>query len=728
MTAPTVRSVFTASATGSGPLTLNKPSGAVVGDGLVAFVGTMSRSSGGTDPLPSTINAPAGWSLVTVIDGKGTLFAGQYPKGPAVGVYLRILGSGETSWQWSTASSINAQGLFGIVAAVKDLSASGLVDAFTSDYQNVSDPVVAGPVSAANDNSLILWILARGGSYDGSALFGTPSGTTKLGEVYTSSGIGALFSQALATHGSSGTKSFSRPAGFAQPTINPTDWIAIAIYGPAPPAPTAVTPNTAGTAGGTTATLSGSNFTGQTSATLGGNAVTNFTVVDDHTVTFTVPAHAAGATDLVIGGVTLTGAVTYVAPTVTAISPAFGAIGGADFVTIIGTGFGSGATATVGGNALTSVTVVDATRITGYTAAHAVGVVDVVVTSGDAATLSNGFTFVDVADNIVKLVKGGAIGGTDRSASAHWGAAGAYQAFGGAADLWGNSLTPADVNATDFGVAISAIVASGSQARIDHIRMTTYYSMPGVNDPSSFVSVLHIDSTKTIAQGWIYKLPRAGLTIANDPNIEGAQSDAEFFTSRLFEPSRAVVKTFRQFECWLDMSPETNTPGLQVWASVDGGSYFQLLDADGTAMTARAGGATAFYFPTTAASVGHDVRLRFTIPATVGGEVAVAVKIRDGVLRGSVRPKKTELLTGTLILGVGEFEDGTSIRNTIARQRALLEALDGPNAAPTPYRDPTTGEEGYMALVGLTFGEALFRGEEEPTQVAHVQVRRTLYE
>lgn len=84
-------------------------------------------------------------------------------------------------------------------------------------------------------------------------------------------------------------------------------------------------------------------------------------------------------------------------------------------------------------------------------------------------------------DNIVKLVKGGTISGTDKADTVtKWPIADAYGSYGGAADLWGLSLSYSDVNATDFGVAISANTTSDGatiNARIDHIRITINYTV-----------------------------------------------------------------------------------------------------------------------------------------------------------------------------------------------------------------------------------------------------------
>ena len=83
------------------------------------------------------------------------------------------------------------------------------------------------------------------------------------------------------------------------------------------------------------------------------------------------------------------------APTITAISPTSGDTAGGDSITITGTHFiGVGITVSLGGSGATSVSATNFTQIAATTAAHAAGVVDVVVTTiGGTATLTNGFTY-----------------------------------------------------------------------------------------------------------------------------------------------------------------------------------------------------------------------------------------------------------------------------------------------------------------------------------------------
>ena len=81
--------------------------------------------------------------------------------------------------------------------------------------------------------------------------------------------------------------------------------------------------------------------------------------------------------------------------TVTSINAPYGSECGGGSVTITGTGFGDGATVTIGGVAATSVVVLNSTTITCLPGVHATGTVDVVVTNSDSTTgtLTNGFTY-----------------------------------------------------------------------------------------------------------------------------------------------------------------------------------------------------------------------------------------------------------------------------------------------------------------------------------------------
>lgn len=89
-------------------------------------------------------------------------------------------------------------------------------------------------------------------------------------------------------------------------------------------------------------------------------------------------------------------------------------------------------------------------------------------------------------DHTVRLLKTGTAVGTNKASGSTWPTALTEAAYGGAADLWGTTWTPAEINASDFGVVFAAqhAGASGeSSPLLDWIRVTvTYEECETVND------------------------------------------------------------------------------------------------------------------------------------------------------------------------------------------------------------------------------------------------------
>jgi hypothetical protein len=165
-------------------------------------------------------------------------------------------------------------------------------------------------------------------------------------------------------------------------------------------------------------------YTEKPSVIVGGVAATNVEYVDSGNLTATTPAHAAGATDVVVTNydgqaATLSNGYTFIAaaPTITSITPATGSKNGGDAITITGTGFYGTPNVTLGGTVATSVNVVNANTITAVTPAHITGQVNVVVTNPDtqAATLTNGFTYIEPTPTVASIspISGSTSGGTN---------------------------------------------------------------------------------------------------------------------------------------------------------------------------------------------------------------------------------------------------------------------------------------------------------------------------
>lgn len=89
-----------------------------------------------------------------------------------------------------------------------------------------------------------------------------------------------------------------------------------------------------------------------------------------------------------------------------------------------------------------------------------------------------------IVDLVVYAMKGGDIQFAENKADGanHWPLSDTVKSYGGAADLWSNTWTVADINGSGFGAAI-AIYSSGeygdASAYVDHIRITVYYTEGG---------------------------------------------------------------------------------------------------------------------------------------------------------------------------------------------------------------------------------------------------------
>lgn len=88
---------------------------------------------------------------------------------------------------------------------------------------------------------------------------------------------------------------------------------------------------------------------------------------------------------------------------------------------------------------------------------------------------------ISVVDLDVTLLKAGVATGDNKATATTWPTVAGTASYGGAADGWNASLTPADVNAVNFGVQLSASANGGATtANVDFIQITVTYLAGGV--------------------------------------------------------------------------------------------------------------------------------------------------------------------------------------------------------------------------------------------------------
>ncbi|MFN8458290.1 MAG: hypothetical protein U0401_27170 [Anaerolineae bacterium] len=93
-----------------------------------------------------------------------------------------------------------------------------------------------------------------------------------------------------------------------------------------------------------------------------------------------------------------------------------------------------------------------------------------------------------ITDSTVRLLKAGALVGSNLASGTTWPTNSfATATYGDTANLWGTTWTPADINNTNFGVALSAVSSSplSRTLDVDYIQVTVTYS---VNNTTTGVS------------------------------------------------------------------------------------------------------------------------------------------------------------------------------------------------------------------------------------------------
>ncbi len=80
-------------------------------------------------------------------------------------------------------------------------------------------------------------------------------------------------------------------------------------------------------------------------------------------------------------------------------------------------------------------------------------------------------------DGEVLLVKNGTIQGNNLGTTDLWPLTESYVTYGSTIEKWGLTWTASDITASNFGVVISYQGETATSAKIDHIRITVYYTV-----------------------------------------------------------------------------------------------------------------------------------------------------------------------------------------------------------------------------------------------------------
>ena len=148
---------------------------------------------------------------------------------------------------------------------------------------------------------------------------------------------------------------------------------------------------------------------------------------------------------------------------------------------------------------------------------------------------------VDCSFNSVKLIENGSVAGDEHASDDSWNNGDdldAYQVFGGATELWGLTLSEAEVEANDFGVAMAvAINGNRGSCAVDHVRMTVYFTEPPAAPDAPTSVTLTPSSTSLIVLDGAWTKPNS------NPATSGYRIDLRAFDEVGFTTINADTAT-----------------------------------------------------------------------------------------------------------------------------------------------------------------------------------------
>lgn len=195
--------------------------------------------------------------------------------------------------------------------------------------------------------------------------------------------------------------------------------------------------------------------------------------------------------------------------------------------------------------------------------------------------------------------------------------------------------------------------------------------------------------------------------------------------------SLAVQKTVRGLRHHLEVHSSADIADMSVWfrflpslvfpSSAE--SWTQCLNSAGSAASFDDAGVVEVWLPQTSAGVGRAIQFEFRVAS---GGTAAWYRIKDAEMFGSLDPEMTQEIQTVLVLGEGQFEDGSWQQIDAGTQRTRLEALAELTTAAVSYRDPMTRSTGRIKVTSAEFREVKFT-DLGPRYVAILGLRQQEY-
>lgn len=142
--------------------------------------------------------------------------------------------------------------------------------------------------------------------------------------------------------------------------------------------------------------------------------------------------------------------------------------------------------------------------------------------------------FQAIRDDQIRLVVGGTISGDNKATSADWGGMTPNSpTYGGASDLWGLSLSPADVNDSDFGMVVAARGTASPTPTTTYLKGTNFgFTIPtgsvidGVEVivKNYFTGAFPVPSVDYVGIKIYYTAPEVEISMTGISALSGIQS------------------------------------------------------------------------------------------------------------------------------------------------------------------------------------------------------------
>jgi hypothetical protein len=175
-----------------------------------------------------------------------------------------------------------------------------------------------------------------------------------------------------------------------------------------------------------------------------------------------------------------------------------------------------------------------------------------------------------VDDDDVYLLKAGAPSGNDKASGTDWDTSDWVGQYGSSTDLWGTTWTPAQVNASNFGVRLRADsdTSSSRTGYVDHVAVRVYYTLPpatsiGIESPLANVSKVAVGG---------------GCTYGSNPEHAPCSAIDKVFATTITNSPQGLTKPQIDMAYWYDNAK----PGPKFPCNNPGGSFPGGFDNNST--------------------------------------------------------------------------------------------------------------------------------------------------